>query len=119
MLKEYCGVRQVYLVTGYTDMRKAIDGLASIIEEVLGQNPCSGGLYLFCGKRRDRMKALVWEKDGYVLLYKRLHNRVFQWPRNEPQARELTAPQVMWLLEGLSIEQPKAIREGIRGTLYL
>lgn len=118
MLKEYCGGRQVYLVTGYTDMRKAIDGLAAIVEGVLGQNPCSGGLYLFCGKRRDRLKALVWEKDGYVLLYKRLNNGVFQWPRNETQARELTAQQVRWLLEGLSIEQPKAIREGIRGALY-
>lgn len=118
MLKEYCGGYQVYLVTGYTDMRKAIDGLAAIVEGVLGENPCSGSLYLFCGKRRDRLKALVWEKDGYVLLYKRQNNGVFQWPRNETQARELTAQQVRWLQEGLSIEQPKAIREGVRGALY-
>lgn len=118
MLKEYCGGRQVYLVTGYTDMRKAIDGLAAIVEGVLGENPCNGGLYLFCGKRRERLKALVWEKDGYVLLYKRLNNGVFQWPRSETQARELTPQQIRWLLEGLSIEQPKAIREGVRGALY-
>jgi transposase len=118
MLSEYCSGRQVYLVTGYTDMRKAMDGLAAIVEGVLGQNPCSESLYLFCGRRRDRLKALVWEKDGYVLLYKRLNNGVFQWPRNETQARKLTAQQVRWLLEGLSIEQPKAIRAGVRGALY-
>lgn len=99
-------------------MRKAIDGLAAIVEGVLGANPCSGSLYLFCGKRRDRLKALLWEKDGYVLLYKRLNNGSFQWPRSESQAQELTSQQVRWLLEGLSIEQPKAIRDGRRGVLY-
>lgn len=108
----------MYLVTGYTDMRKAIDGLAAIVAGVLGRNPGDESLYLFCGKRRDRLKALVWEKDGYVLLYKRLNNGGFQWPRTETEARKLSAQQVRWLLEGLSVEQPKAIREGRPGVLY-
>lgn len=118
MLKEYCTHHTVYLVTGYTDLRKSIDGLAAIVEGVLKQDSTNEGLYLFCGRRRDRIKGLVWEKDGYMLLYKRLNNGGFQWPRNETQARELTAQQVRWLLEGLMIEQPKAIREGTRGALY-
>lgn len=118
MLSTYSAGRQVYLVTGYTDMRKAIDGLAAIVAGVLGREPWDESLYLFCGKRRNRLKALVWEKDGYVLLYKRLNNGAFQWPRTETQALELTARQVRWLLEGLSVEQPKAIGEGGRGALY-
>lgn len=118
MLKEYCRNCPVYLVTGYTDLRKSIDGLAAIVEGILNQDSTNEGLYLFCGRRRDRIKGLIWEKDGYVLLYKRLTNGNFQWPRNEMQARELTPQQVRWLLEGLSVEQPKAIQEGPRGALY-
>jgi len=110
--------RQVYVVTGYTDMRKAIDGLCEIVAGTLEMDPYGSSLFLFCGKRSDRIKALVRERDGFLLLYKRLDDGRFQWPRNEAQALELTEQQVRWLLEGLSIEQRTAIREGIRGALY-
>lgn len=118
MLEDISQVRQVYLVTGYTDMRKSIDGLAAAVQGRLSMDPFSQSLFLFCGKRRDRMKALLWEKDGFVLLYKRLDNGAFKWPRTEQQARELTQQELRWLLEGLEIDQPKAIREGTRGSLF-
>jgi transposase len=101
---------QVIIACGYTDMRRGIDGLASMVQQAFKLNPCSRALFLFCGRRRDRIKALFWEGDGFVLLYKRLEAGRFQWPQKESEARALTAQQLRWLLEGLSIEQPKALR---------
>ena len=109
MLKEI-RFPQVYLVCGYTDMRRSVDGLAGIVKQNFGLEPCSGSLFLFCGRRRDRMKALLWEDDGFLLMYKRLDNGVFQWPRSESEAKLLTQEQFVWLMQGLSVEQPKAIR---------
>ena len=110
MLKE-TKFEQVYIVCGYTDMRRSIDGLSAIVKQNFGLEPCSGSMFLFCGKRRDRMKALLWEGDGFLLMYKRLDNGCFQWPRNGAEARLLTNEQYIWLLQGLSIEQPKAIKQ--------
>lgn len=118
MLKELTQNRQVYLVTGYTDLRKSIDGLAALIQGQLLLDPFSQSLYLFCGRRRDRLKALLWEGDGFLLLNKRLDNGGFQWPRNEQQARKLSLQELRWLLDGLALEQPRAIREGKPGPLY-
>lgn len=109
MLKEL-KIEQTYIVCGYTDMRRSIDGLAAIVKQNYGLEPCSGSLFLFCGKRSDRMKALLWEGDGFLLMYKRLDNGSFQWPRNNAEAKLLTHDQYVWLMQGLSIEQPKAIR---------
>jgi transposase len=108
----------IYIVTGYTDMRKSIDGLAAFIKGNLGMDPFGGSLFMFCGKRRNSMKALLWEDDGFVLLYKRLDNGSFKWPRSETQARALTQKELRWLLEGLEIDQPKAIKQGRRGDLF-
>lgn len=110
MLRDIADNCEVYLVTGYTDMRKGIDGLATIIQGKLNLEPLCKNLYLFCGRNRSKMKGLLWEGDGFLLLYKRLDNGSFKWPRNETEARKLTPQQVRWLLEGLSIEQPKAIK---------
>ncbi|KAF5077758.1 IS66 Orf2 like protein [anaerobic digester metagenome] len=59
--------KEIYIACGYTDMRKSIDGLVALVQETMGLNPFSPALYLFCGKRRDRIKALLWEGDGFVL----------------------------------------------------
>lgn len=118
MLNDILKGSQVYLVTGYTDLRRSIDGLATIVQAKLNLDPYSKELFLFCGRRSDRIKGLLWEEDGFLLLYKRLDNGRFQWPRNETEAKLLTPQQTRWLLEGLNIEQPKAIREGKKSVLY-
>ena len=74
-------------------------------------DPFENCLFLFCGRRRDRIKALYWESNGFLLLYKRLESGVFQWPRRESETRALTTQQYRWLMEGLSIDQPKAHRQ--------
>ena len=72
MLGDITVAKDIYLACGYTDMRKSIDGLAALVQESFGMDPFAPTLYLFCGKRRDRIKALLWEKDGFVMLYKRM-----------------------------------------------
>lgn len=91
-------------------MRKSIDGLSEIVRNRLQLNPFANQLYLFCGRRRDRLKGLYWEGDGFVLLYKRLENGQFQWPMNAKEAQAVTWQEFRWLMEGLSICQPKAVR---------
>ena len=108
MLGDISGLERIYIVCGYTDMRKSIDGLCAVVEEQLKLDPASSSLFLFCGRRRDRIKALYWEGDGFVLLYKRLESGSFQWPRSETEAKALTPQQYRWLMEGLSSDQPKA-----------
>lgn len=102
-------VDNVYIACGYTDMRAQVDGLAAIVQQVFKLDPCSKAMYIFCGRRADRIKALYWEGDGFLLLYKRLETGRFQWPRKESEARLISAQQLRWLLEGLSIEQPRAL----------
>ena len=118
MLNDISSNQQVYLVTGYTDLRRSIDGLATLIQGQLRLDPFSSALFLFCGRRRDRIKGLLWERDGFLLLYKRLDNGQFQWPRNETEAKLLTPQQTRWLLEGLTIDQPKAIKDGKASVIY-
>ena len=108
----------IYIACGYTDMRQQIDGLAAIVSQVFKLDPCSRTLYLFCGRRADRIKVLLWEGDGFLLMYKRLESGRFQWPRKESEARSITPQQLRWLLEGLSIDQPKALH-GIESVLVV
>ncbi len=110
MLADFSGADRIYIACGYTDLRRGIDGLATIVAEQFQLDPFSNTLFLFCGRRRDRIKALYWEGNGYVLLYKRLESGGFQWPRTGDEARCLTAQQYRWLMEGLQVEQPKAHR---------
>ncbi|WP_083248225.1 IS66 family insertion sequence element accessory protein TnpB, partial [Desulfuribacillus stibiiarsenatis] len=90
MLGDITVAKEIYIACGYTDMRKSIDGLAALVQETFGMDPFTPRLYLFCGRRRDRLKALLWEGDGFILLYKRLENGSFQWPRSTEQIKSLT-----------------------------
>lgn len=111
MLGDISTVQDIYLVCGYTDMRKSIDGLRAFIEGNLELDTKTHALFLFCGRRCDRIKALLWEGDGYVLMYKRLEvSGRYHWPRNSREARSLTWQEFDWLMSGIDIEQPKAIR---------
>ena len=112
MLADITGVENIYIICGYTDMRKSIDGLRAIIEEQLKMDPAGNALFLFCGRRSDRIKAILREPDGFVLIYKRLtasHGR-YRWPRNRSEVRNLTWREFDWLMSGIDIDQPKAIR---------
>ena len=108
MLSEFSG--EVYIALGYTDLRRGIDGLAAVVQGSFALDPFTNTLFLFCGRRKDRIKGLLWEGNGFLLLYKRLETGSFQWPRTGEEARQLTPQQYRWLMEGLSIDQPKAHR---------
>lgn len=110
MLGDFLSAEKIYIACGQTDMRKSIDGLAAIVEQNFKMSPLQKSLFLFSGRRRDRMKALFWEGDGFVLLYKRLESGRFQWPNSPEEVRKLSNQEFRWLLEGLAIDQPKAVK---------
>ena len=112
MLNDATGFSHIYLACGYTDLRRGIDGLVSTLKCSFHLNPSEeGSIFLFCGRRADRIKALVYEGDGFLLLYKRLADGRFQWPRTRDEVKQINPQQYRWLMEGLCIEQKKAIRE--------
>lgn len=118
MLNDLQGMKHVYIACGYTDLRKGIDSLVEIVKLNFNLNPFEeGNLFLFCGRRTDRIKALLYEGDGWLLLYKRLTDGKFQWPRNDEDARELTPQQYRWLMDGLSVSQKKAIKPVKLGSI--
>jgi len=100
--------QHIHIAVGYTDLRLGIDGLALIVKEQFNLDPFASSLFLFCGRKCDRIKGLYWDGDGFVLLYKRLEKSTYQWPRNGTEARELSEQQYRWLMEGLKVDQPKA-----------
>lgn len=98
--------------TGYTDLRRGIDGLASIIKYQFELDPFQKNiLFLFCGKRTDRIKGLVWEGDGFLLLYKRLNVGGCSWPRTKEEAAEVSPEQYHILMQGLEIVARRPIKE--------
>ena len=93
---------QVYLSTEPADMRKAIDGLVSLVVEQLNLNPQSGCVFLFRNKQANKVKALIWNKNGFVLHYKRLEKGRFRFPKKlNATYLEITSQQLSWLLAGL------------------
>lgn len=112
-------LKHVYLFCGYTDMRKGIDGLAAIVQEQYEINVYQeAAIFLFCGRRTDRYKALLFDHDGFLLLYKRIDNGRLRWPRKAEEVRPLSQRELQWLLEGLSIDQPHAIRPATTGGAF-
>ncbi len=108
MLEDAAGIRRVVLACGIVDLRKGVDGLAQIIGSQYNQNPFEKGtLFLFCGRRSDRIKGLLWMGDGFLLLYKRLEDGRLSWPRNTQEAAELTEEQFRYLMLGLNPLDPK------------
>lgn len=79
MLNNATGFKKIYLATGFTDLRRGIEGLASIVKLQFNLDPYDKDtLFLFCGQRSDRIKALLWEGDGFLLMYKRLNIGAFE-----------------------------------------
>ena len=110
MLNDFTGAERIYIACGFTDLRKGIDGLAATVQQQFRLDPYTNTLFLFCGHKRDRIKGLYWESNGFVLVYKRLEQGTYQCPRSAAEVKELTPQQYRWLMEGLQIEQPKAHR---------
>lgn len=100
---------RVYLCTLPTDMRKGFDTLALLVRQDLRCDPLSGHLFLFVGRRRDRMKILYWDRDGYALWYKRLEKGTFRMPVAKDGAThvELKASELAMLLEGIDLRSIK------------
>lgn len=98
---------QVWLAAGYTDMRRGFDGLAAIVQGTLEQNPFSGHVFVFRGRRGDRIKVLWWSGDGLCLFAKRLEHGRFVWPAAEAGAVHLTSAQLAMLLEGIDWRRPQ------------
>lgn len=100
-----------YLACGATDLRKSIDGLAAIVQMRFKLDPFSNCLFIFCNKNKDKLKILQWEYSGFWLYYKRLEKGRFRWPSKENEVKSVTQRELRWLLDGLSIDQPKAHKE--------
>ena len=112
MLKDAAGFKKVYLATGYTDLRRGIEGLASIVRFQFNLDPYDKDtIFLLCGKRCDRIKALIWEGDGFLLCYKRLEIGAFNWPRSANEAVEISEEQYQALMMGLEIIAKHPITE--------
>lgn len=102
------GTSQVYLACGSTDMRKSIDGLAALVQEQFALNPFSSALFVFCNRKRDKLKILQWDHAGFWLYYRRLERGTFQWPAAGPSPLCLTQRELRWLLDGLALSQRHA-----------
>ena len=108
MLYEAHGISRFIVVCGYTDLRKGISGLAQIIEGNYHLDPFeTNTLFLFCGKRGDRIKALLWKGNGFLLLYKRWERGTLSWPRTPNEVAEISKHEYRLLLQGLNPIKPK------------
>lgn len=105
MFKEGFGINKTYIAAGYTDLRQGIDGLASLIQSKYHLSPFDEGtLFLFCGRKSDRIKGLLWEGDGFLLLYKRIEKGRYVWPRSKEELRSLSKEQYSLLMKGLTFD---------------
>jgi transposase len=97
---------RVWIAAGVTDMRKGMDGLAALVETALGEQPFSGDVFAFRGRRGDLVKLLWWSGDGMNLYVKRLERGRFIWPQASSGTVHLTAAQLSMLLEGIDWRRP-------------
>lgn len=98
---------RVFLCLAPVDMRRSFDGLAAMAEQTVRESPLSGHLFVFRGKRGDRLKILYWDRDGYALWYKRLERGAFRFPADAQDAKEIPAPDLALLLEGVDLSSVK------------
>jgi len=102
---------KVFLAAGPTDMRKSFDGLSGVTKSVLAQDPLSGHLFVFCNRKRDRLKILYFDGSGLWVFAKRLERGTFAWPDADAEARvEMRASELALLLGGLDLAHTKKRR---------
>lgn len=103
-----CHVEHVYLCREPIDFRKAINGLAALVEQELGLNPFASALYVFTNRQRNKLKVLYWHRNGFCLWLKRLESEKFAWPKElEAMTQTINVQEFEWLLEGFDLWQNK------------
>ncbi len=107
MLRPDRSIGCVYLHCMPVDMRKQMDGLALLAKDVIREDPMSGALFVFVNRNRTKLKMLVWERNGFVVWYKRLERHRFHWPRSGDAVLTLTGEQLNWLLDGYDVWRMK------------
>ncbi len=96
---------KIVILIGKCDLRKGIDGLCGLIKAKYGQNPLEKGtLFLFCGTKKDRLKGVLWTGDRFILIYIRLAEGSFRWPRTADEARQLSGEEFLRLMDGFDID---------------
>ena len=100
----------IYIACGFTDFRKQIKSLSALVSLKFNLDPyTSKCIFIFCNKRKNSIKVLRWDNDGFILLTKKLIDKMkFQWPKDPEGVKDISTQELRWLLEGLSLEQPKA-----------
>lgn len=102
----------IYIRPGHTDMRKGADSLAGIVQHSMHLDPFSHSLFIFCSRRRNVIRILEWDRNGFWVHTKRIIGRDrFVWPKTEEEAMMITGRQLEWLLDGLDMYPAKLHRE--------
>lgn len=105
MIRPALKLKRIYAYRHPVDMRKSIDGLAMLVEGALEADPFSRTLYVFVNRRRDKVKILYWEGNGFVVWYKRLEKERFIWPAMDGETVKLNGQQLNWLLDGYDVSR--------------
>ena len=100
---------RIFLAAAPADMRKGFDGLAQLVREAISQDPLSGHLFVFLNKRRNRIKILYWDRDGFALWYKRLEKGVFRLPEARDGRVEVTPAEIAAVLEGIDLSRARRL----------
>lgn len=108
---------QVYVVLGNVDMRKSIDGLSMLVSEQLALDVLGGHMFAFTNRRRNVVKVLYWQRNGFCVWMKRLEKDKFRWPESREEVLQIGHRELRWLLDGLDIHQGKAHRTLSYSTL--
>jgi transposase len=104
MLRPDRSIERVYLYRAPIDMRKQMDGLALLVQQSMRADAFSGALFVFVNRRCNKLKILTWERNGFIVWYKRLERDRFCWPRKmEASVLTLTGEQLHWLLDGYDV----------------
>jgi len=102
---------QVFIVCGATDLRKSFNGLCAIIKLSFNLDPYSRCMFVFCNRSRNLIKILQWDGSGLWLYIKKLDRGSFRWPMNASEVKQISARELRWLCEGLSLEQKNAFKD--------
>ncbi len=107
-------IDKIYIAYGVTDFRMQTNSLCSIVKNNFKKNPYDRSAYIFCNKKRNSIRVLCYDKNGFILAQKTLldtEKMKFQWPRNTTELRNISKQQLNWLLSGLKIEQKNSFKE--------